>query len=189
MNPILLDFPEEITTARLRLRPPAMADAADMNRAIDESRERLLPWMPWAQAERMTTAQRAAWCMESYARFLLRQDLLFLMFDRANSRFLGGTGLHRLDWSVPAMEVGYWIRTGAEGHGYVSEAVGALTDFAFQVLKAHRLEIRCDAANVRSVAVAKRAGYQLEARLKNQRRHHITGELRDTLLFASTLPD
>ena len=189
MNPILLDFPAEIHTERLLLRPPQMADATELNRAIDESLERLLPWMPWAQTDRMTTPQREAWCQEAYARFLLRQDLLYLVFDRQGGGLIGGAGLHRLDWSVPAMEVGYWVRSGREGQGFVTEAVMALTDFAFQALKAHRVEIRCDALNTRSSAVAERAGYALEARFHNHRRHHITGGLRDTLIFARTLPD
>jgi RimJ/RimL family protein N-acetyltransferase len=50
------------------------------------------------------------------------------------------------------------------------------------VLKARRIEIRCDARNTRSAAVAERAGYTLEARL-----HHDTrapdGSLRDTLVY------
>ena len=125
MNPILLDFPEEVPTDRLILRPPRMGDAAALSDAITASLPRLKPWMPWAMSEPITVPQRAAWCQEAYAKFLLRQDMPLLITDRGTGRILGGSGLHRLDWSVPAMEIGYWIRTGDEGKGYVTEAVQA----------------------------------------------------------------
>jgi RimJ/RimL family protein N-acetyltransferase len=62
--------------------------------------------------------------------------------------------------------------------------VRGLTEFTFETLGARRIEIRCDSRNDRSAAVARRAGYDLEARLHHDDRHHLTGELRDTLIFA-----
>ena len=57
-----------------------------------------------------------------------------------------------------------------------------ITRFAFEALGARRVEIRCDARNVRSQAVARRAGYELEATL---RKHMVAADsvLRDTLIF------
>ena len=46
-----------------------------------------------------------------------------------------------------------------------------------------RVTILCDAMNDRSAAVARRAGFQLEARLRSDRRNH-HGELMDTLVFS-----
>jgi RimJ/RimL family protein N-acetyltransferase len=96
--------------------------------------------------------------------------------------------LHRFDWTVPAMEIGYWLRPDAEGKGYVSEMVKLITAFAFTHLMAERVEIRCDAVNKRSAAVPRRLGFKQEALLRGSRRN-IDGVLGDTLVFAMIRTD
>ena len=49
----------------------------------------------------------------------------------------------------------------------MTEAVIALSRVALDQLRANRVEIWCDAANRRSAAVAERAGFTLEGRLRN----------------------
>lgn len=110
------------------------------------------------------------------------------LWDRATGHYLGGSGLHRIDWSVPALEIGYWLRTSAWGKGYASEAVRLLCEFAFESLRANRVEIRCDALNTRSMAVPTRLGFVQEALLRRECRDG-NGELRDTLIFAMTPED
>jgi RimJ/RimL family protein N-acetyltransferase len=85
---------------------------------------------------------------------------------------------------VPRFEIGYWLHSDYTGRGLATEAVVALADFAFETLEAQRVEIRCDAGNERSAALARRAGFPLEATLHNHERRHLTDELRDTLIFA-----
>jgi RimJ/RimL family protein N-acetyltransferase len=80
------------------------------------------------------------------------------------------------------------VRRTAEGQGYVSEAVGLIARFAFEVLGANRLALRCDILNERSAAVARRLGFVHEATLRNDSRDH-HGELRTTLMFALTPAD
>jgi len=81
-------------------------------------------------------------------------------------RVIGGSGLHRIDWSVPRFEIGYWVRTPETRRGYVTETVHALTTFAFDELGAQRVEIRADVRNTRSRAVPERLGYELEGVLR-----------------------
>ncbi|HLL48940.1 MAG TPA: GNAT family N-acetyltransferase, partial [Longimicrobiaceae bacterium] len=71
-------------------------------------------------------------------------------------------GLHRS--AAPAtMEIGFWLCRSAEGQGIVTEATRILTNLALTGLGAARVEIRCDARNERSAAVARRLGYVLES--------------------------
>ncbi len=105
-----------------------------------------------------------------------------------DDRLLGATGLHRIDWSVPAMEIGYWLRPDAQGSGFATDAARLMTTFAFRHAHAERVEIRCDAANHRSAAVPRRLGYVHEATLRAARRS-VDGALGDTLLFAMTRAD
>ena len=68
----------------------------------------------------------------------------------------------------------------------MTEAVNALTIYAFKQLNVKRIEITCAIDNIRSRKIPERLGYTLEARLKAHRRNPLTGELSDTLLFTRT---
>lgn len=182
VNPMLLDFPDFLETERLLIRAPRPGDGAVVNASIVESYDELRAWMPWAiepqsVEDTETVMRRAA------ASFIKREDLMLLLFRKSDGLHVGSSGLHRIDWSVPRFEIGYWLRTSLNGHGYMTEAVNGITRFAFDTLKAERVEIRCDALNRRSAAVAERASYTLEATLHRDTRG-TRGELRDTLIYA-----
>ena len=101
---------------------------------------------------------------------------------RESDELIGSAGLVRGDRTVPKFEIGYWLRTRFVGHGYAAEAVVALEQFARRYLHVRRLEIRTDARNVSSTAVAKRAGFKLEAVLRQDARDN-RGRLRNTQIF------
>lgn len=182
-DPILLEFPDRFETERLQLRTLLPGDGAALHEAVIASLPALQPWMPWAM-EPMDAEAYEVYVRKQHLKFLAREDLGLLILLKDGGTIIGGTGLHTLDWEVPKFEIGYWVRTGYEGQGYVTEAVLGVVDFAFRELNAERLEIQCDASNVRSAAVARRAGFVLEAHQKREARNHYNGELRDTLLFA-----
>jgi RimJ/RimL family protein N-acetyltransferase len=186
-DPILFDFPDSIETERLVLRAPRPGDGPALNEAVCASLEHLRPWMPWASAA-PSIEESESLVRQGAARWLRREDLWLMIIRKADGLWLGGTGLHRIRWDVPRFEIGYWVRPEAEGKGYVSETVHALTGFAFDTLQAARIEIRCDALNTRSAAVAKRCGYTLEGCLRSYSRS-TTGELRDDLIFAMLRAD
>ena len=118
---------------------------------------------------------------------VLREDLMMLVFARgandAEGELVGGTGLHRIDWTVRKFEIGYWRKTGCEGRGFMTEAVRAMARMAFDALGARRVEIRMDDRNVASWRLAERAGFTLEALLRFD---SLTpaGEPRSTRIYA-----
>ena len=191
--PACIAVPERIEGPRVVLRPYEASDAQALFDAVNESREHLRPWMPWATGGHRTFDDTVAFCAWARAGWVLRENLVIGIFDRATGRLLGGTGLHpcggeEIDWSIPSLNIGYWLRTGEEGKGYVAEAVGLLTRVAFDDLGVQRLEIRCDTTNARSVRVIERAGFVKEGVLRNEARGP-SGALRDTLVYALTPAD
>ena len=187
--PANLPFPDRFEGPRVVARAYAPADAEALKLAVDESRERLRPFIPWAETHQHLDETRHL-IAEWQGRWLTRTNFVMGIFDKATGRLLGGTGLHpagrsEIDWNLRRFEIGYWMRTGAEGHGYVLEAVRALTDTAFRALKARRVEIRCDDDNVRSWRVAEKAGFRLEG---IHRKDGLTplGAPRDTRVYALT---
>ena len=182
MNPILLDIPEDFETERLLLRLPRPGDGLEVNEAIEESRESLIPYLPWAR-NRTTLEEREEFIRLQRARFIERKDHGLFIYRKSDGEFVGGTGLHRPNWDVPAFEIGYWCRKKYEGQGYISEAVRGVTKFAFELLGARRVEIRCDVDNERSRRVAERCNFTLEGELRNNG-VRANGEVRGTLVFS-----
>jgi len=186
IDPLLIDVPEAIATERLWLRCPRAGDGIVINEAVVQTLPELKPWMPWAQTaptleESELHGRRAA------ARYALREDLQLLIFERLSDggqgRLLGATGLHRMDWSVPRFEIGYWRRSGEGGRGVITEAVRALSRFAFDTLHAQRVEVRMSSDNARSRAVAERCGFTLEGVLRRDSLD-VNGQPRDTAVYA-----
>jgi ribosomal-protein-serine acetyltransferase len=177
-----LPIPGPLFGDRIVVRAYTEEDAPAMFEAINESIAHLRPWMPWADTHR-TIDDSLEFIRQCTVGFLLRSNFSMGMFLRADGKYLGGSGIHIGEPRVPSFEIGYWIRAGAEGKGYVSEAVRLLTTCAFETFGAQRLVIRCDARNDRSRRVAERQGYVFEGRHRNVQRDPVN-ELIDMLIFA-----
>ena len=171
-----------VETARLILRPPSAADAPLLHAAICESFADLHTWMKWADKPPLPEETRAR-AIKAAGHFQTGEDFTLWGFLKETEEFVLVCTLHPLDWDVPKFEIGYWCHITFQGKGYVTEAVQALTRVGFEELGAQRLEIRCDPRNLRSSRVAIKAGYTLEAELKNEQRDP-RGELRNTSIYA-----
>ncbi|HEY7848496.1 MAG TPA: GNAT family N-acetyltransferase [Ktedonobacterales bacterium] len=203
MNPArkLLPVADHLTTARVVIRAYRPADAEALYESVAASREHIARWLPWAHEH-----TGADYARDLIARFQqqwrLGEDYTYGVFARtANDQpvdlpanqsatpsgaLLGGLGLHPRHWDVPSFEMGYWLAAHAEGHGYITEAASALVAYTLREMGALRIEIRCDARNARSAAVAQRLGFAQEALLHKHRRA-ADGSLRDTLIFAKVV--
>ena len=164
------------------LRRHRVDDLDPVHAAIEESRDHLRAFMPWADETRAEIADFLALAVELWN---AGTDFNFLIVDAADGEVLGGCGLHgRL--GPGALEIGYWLRAGATGRGLVTAAAGALTAAAFELDGIERVEIHCDEANVRSAAVARRLGYRLD-RIED---NHISapGDLGRSMIWVQRAP-
>lgn len=185
-DPLLIDIPERLDGERTVLLAPRPGLGAELAVVIAQSVSHLRPWMPWAQ-EAPTAESSEVVVRRMQADFVARRDLCFQIYarraDGSPGRLLGGSGLHRIDWTVRKFEIGYWIRPEALGQGHVSEAVRLLTALAFDRLGARRVEIRCDVRNLKSRAVAERCGFELEGILRRDALG-VDGAPRDSCVYA-----
>lgn len=187
MNPLLLDFPDSFETERLTIRAPRVEDAQEIVDAVIESLPELRPWMPWAK-EPPTLDFQIARLRHVMAQWITREELVLHAYLKGTSALVLSSGLHRIDWLSGKFETGYWVRTKYMGQGFVTEAVHGITAFAFKHLHANRVEIRCDAQNIRSAAVAKRCGFLLEGILRHDSLA-VSGDLRSTMIFSKLTPN
>jgi RimJ/RimL family protein N-acetyltransferase len=185
-DPVLIDFPDEFSSERLLIRPPRPGDGRELNQAVKDSFPRLKLWMPWAQ--RVPTVEESEeLCRKAWARFLSREDLHLLLFLKDKKTIIGSSGLHRIDWTVPKFEIGYWVRSAYSGKGYITEAVKCITEFGLKYLNAKRLEIHVNDRNHSSCAVAERCGYKLDGILPNFARD-VANELYDKRIYSHVPP-
>lgn len=183
----LRDVPLEFVTDRLIIRAPMPGIGAELFESIQASLTELRPWLPWVHDPNLSPESVEAEARRAHARFLTRDDLRFHMFLRENGRLIGGTGLHRINWSVPKFEIGYWVDSRHTGKGYAYETSKGLTDFAFDRLKARRVEIRCDSLNARSKAIPERLGFEFEGELCNfMAAFDDPTQIRNMLVYAKT---
>jgi RimJ/RimL family protein N-acetyltransferase len=186
LKPILRTFPERIETERLYIRPCQPGDGPDVHQAIESSLAELKLWLPFAEKvesqDEVETGVR-----ESFAKFVKREDFRLHIYRKEDNAFIGSTGLHRIDWSLPKFEIGYWIRTDETKKGYMTEAVTRLVSFAVEHYGAKRVEIRCDPLNENSRKIPERLGFVLEGILRNDGWDTTKENLRDTCVY-SILP-
>ena len=126
-------------------------DGASVNEAVLETLAELQPWMPWpirlpASSNPKSMPAGLTASLLSARHFPLR------LVEKTSGLYVGAAGLHVRGWQVPRFEIGYWCRKRFQGQGFITEAVAAILQFGFQILKARRIEIRCDSRNLRSSA-------------------------------------
>ena len=173
-----------IETERLTLRPPELGDEVSLHRAINHSLTELQPWVVWANNPRLTTSLQFVesavkqWASNKQSNFPM------VIVHKEDGRIIGCAGFtEKSDPSVPLYEPGYWLDTRYTGRGLATEFTTALTRYAFEKLNAKRVQLSIQAKNTKSINVAKRCGFELEATLHNACLDIQTGEAADTALF------
>jgi RimJ/RimL family protein N-acetyltransferase len=150
----------------LELRPFREQDAAALNRAVQESREHLRPWLPWASEPPMTDATRRAWIADRRREAQAGGDETLGLW--LGERCVGSIGLH--DRIGPgALEIGYWVHVDFTRRGIATEAVRRVCERAFARPSIHHVEIHHDPANEASGSVAAAAGFRLASESATER--------------------
>ena len=133
-------------------------DAAAVADAINDSLDHLRPWMEWAQ--RPTNVQEQAMRLAmNVERAQAGGDVVYSIVD-GGGRVVGGCGLHHRG-EPESIEIGYWLRAGETGKGYVTAAAAGLTRVAFDEFRREIVRITCSKDNERSAAVPARLGFTM----------------------------
>ena len=113
-DPVLLDLPDQVESERLIIRGCLPGDGPAAHAAILESLEILRPWMTWAHPG-ITLEEVETGIRKAAAKWLTREDFRMQIYRKSDGLFVGGAGLHRINWQVPAMEIGYWVGQSCQG--------------------------------------------------------------------------
>ena len=153
-----------IQTARLTLRPFALADAPDVQRFAG-AREvaRMVSGVPHPYEDGMAEE----WIATHADNFALGKAAHFAVTLRETGEFCGVVGLQMREASDMGT-LGYWFGVPFWGRGYCTEAARAVVDFGFESLGLRR--IRCDhsGSNPASGRVMQKLGMRREGCQREQ---------------------
>jgi ribosomal-protein-alanine N-acetyltransferase len=166
-----------LPTARLRLRP-FTDDDADALFALHSDAHVLRYWdaPPWTDPGR--AGQFLARCRQiadegSGARLAIERG--------DDATFLGWCTLNRWNPDHRSASLGYCLAEAAWGHGYATEAAGALLGWAFDTLDLNRVQAETDTRNLASARVLEKLGFVREGTLRED--CVVNGEVSDSWVF------
>lgn len=161
-------MPATLRTDRLTLRRWSPDDAPALQPLLVANHAHLAPWIPARVAEPAPVAQLRDRLSGFSAAFDAGREWRYAIVASETQQLLGEVGLYPRDAMrrvafdlADRVEIGYWLRADATGHGFVSEAVQAMVQLVHDLPHVRALEIRCDALNHPSAAVPRRLGFRL----------------------------
>lgn len=158
-----------LSSTNFTFRPFLPTDAPDFVEAVVESSSTLAMWMPWANAHYSLNDARL-WIDQCQQGWNDRSGFEFGIFDAESGAFVGGCGLNQLNQLHKYCNLGYWVRQSRHRHGAATQAVRALSSFAFNELKLGRVEIVVGVGNTASLGAARKAGATEEGVARNRLR-------------------
>ena len=161
-------IPMPIITPRLIIRPVLPGDGQEVHEAVAETWDDLHRWMLWAKTAPEPVDATEENVRAAFAKFMLREDFRMVAIEKARGRMAVFTGIHRFDWEIRRMEIGYWTRKNLQGQGLATESTIALARYAFSALNARTVAICHADGNEASRRVIERIGFHYEGRLKNE---------------------
>ena len=171
-----------LTHADVRLRLVRMKDVKALEKALLGNRSWLRPW------EATNPHAPNSFDIRGMVRSLLRavDDHTGLPFViEHEGQIVGQINVANiLHGSVSSAVIGYWVVPEVAGKGITPTAVALVSDYLYNVVGLHRIEIDIRPENSASLRVVHKLGFRYEG-LK-QRYIHINGAWRDHFVFALT---
>jgi RimJ/RimL family protein N-acetyltransferase len=171
-----LDTPT-LRTARLLLRPVADADT-DALFALHGDAQVMRYWdaPPWRERE------RAGRFVAACNRMALEGTGVRVAIERAaDGAFVGWCGVSRWNAGYRSAAITYCLDHAFWRHGYATESVRALLQWAFATLDLNRVQAETDTRNVASARVLEKLGFVREGTLRED--CIVDGEVSDSWVY------
>lgn len=185
-------WPVTVSWGNLRLRPLIRGDRREWDAVRVRNREWLDPWE--------ATNPLPGGSVPTFGQFVRALDqqarqgtaLPFLITERlpGTERFhlIGQLTVSGIAWgSFLSATLGYWVDRDQAGRGVAPMAVAMATDYCFQGLGLHRMEINIRPENAKSLRVVEKLGFRDEGLRRDFL--HIDGRWTDHRSFALTAPE
>ncbi|UPK74112.1 GNAT family N-acetyltransferase [Nocardioidaceae bacterium SCSIO 66511] len=166
-----------LETERLRLRPFADSDGDGLF-ALQSNAYVLRYWdsPPWT--ERSSVARFLAGCRRMSEEGSGARTAIERCSDRA---FVGWCTFNSWNPEFRSASLGYCLAESAWGHGYATEAAGALLGWAFDTVDLNRVQAETDTRNLASARVLEKLGFVREGTLRED--CIVNGDVSDSWVY------
>ena len=157
----MAEFPKQIDCGDFELVKPVatFSKAQEFFDVVMKNRDFLSQWLEWTDYySKPEDAYNYLKTIEP-----LNEPSYLIQVD---GKIVGGHGFVGFNERYKVAEIGYWLAPQFNGRGYVTRGIKYLEDLAFGQLGINRMQIQIDVNNVKSQAVAVRAGYKKEGVLR-----------------------
>ena len=166
-----------LSTERLHLRPFTEADGEALF-ALQSNARVLRYWdsPPWTDRSRID--RFLATCRQ------LAEEgtgARLVMEGAADGVFVGWVSFSRWNPDHRSASLGYCLTEAAWGHGYATEAAGAILEWAFDTLDLNRVQAEVDTRNPASARVLEKLGFVREGTLRQD--CIVDGDVSDSWVF------
>ena len=174
----MMEFPRRIDCGDFEMRKPDVTFqlATELFRMVDKNRAFLEPWLGWVDFVKSPEDEFGV--VQSVAKKDTGKYLIFV-----NGALHGMVGFVQEHKSKQTVEIGYWLDNAVNGRGIMSRAVDKLTELAFDVWGANRVEIQAAVENKKSRAIPERLGFNQDGILR-QREIVRPGVIQDVVIYS-----
>jgi ribosomal-protein-serine acetyltransferase len=162
---------QEVDGECVVLRPLGEADVQPLFELIEGSREFLSDHLPWPVEECLTpedvSAKMDAWNLQAQ----MANGACWGIFEKSSQKIAGCIMLGWVQWKNRSATVSYWLGQDFCGRGLATEALLLVAGESF-AMGLNRLELTASVNNLKSVAVARRAGFTEEGICREYERIH-----------------
>ena len=180
---MIWDSLPSLETKRMRLRWLTEADVDALYRIFSHPQV-VRYWGAPALRDRNAAVALVAEIHENFRR---RTSMKWGVAELETDQIIGTVTLFNLNFDNKRAEVGYGLDHAYWRQGYVTEALDALLEYAFEVLELHRLEADVDPRNVGSIRTLEKLGFQREGLMRE--RWQVNGEIQDALFYGLLRPE
>lgn len=178
----------ELTDGEITLRPFTLGDQRQWKRVRASNRDWLTHWeatIPNSGGVSFRTSKNPSLSFTQMVRTFRKEARAGRSFSFGifkGPTLIGQINLGGIIYgALRGGHIGYWIDREYSNRGYMTRAVNMVTNFAFDELELHRIEINIRPENEPSIRVAEKCGYLYEG--LRPRYLHIDGDWRDHHCF------
>jgi ribosomal-protein-alanine N-acetyltransferase len=176
-----------LTTERLRLRPPVIDDQKRVLAYRLANREHLQPWEPERDASYYTLETVEAQLTQIELDMEAKSALHWLIQPQDSEEVLGMCSFTNIvRGAFQACHLGFSLAGAQQGKGYMQEALTAALAHVFEVQKLHRVMANHQPDNLASEKLLQRLGFEREGYARQYL--HINGAWRDHVLTSLISP-
>ena len=148
-----------LQTERLTLRKVNKSDAENIFEIRSDE-----AYSKFTGVKRYETVKEAEVYVTKIEGMIDRNEVILWSIDmKGTNEYVGGISLWNISDDKTQAEIGYDLLPKYRGNGYIQEAINAVSNYAFEVMKLHKIvaeHVRVE--NIKSIKALERYGFLLE---------------------------